>query len=130
MPGALKVREGDNGKQVPDVQAVRRGIEPHVDRGAFGLQVLRKRRVAAILDESANLQLLKVARVLARETRFFTLAESLGGVESLVELPAPMTHASVAGSPLEIDPGLVRISVGIENAEDLVADLARVLARA
>ncbi len=69
------------------------------------------------------------ARVVARETRYFTLAESLGGVESLIELPAPMTHASVAGSPLEVDPGLVRLSVGIENAEDLIADLAGVLAR-
>ncbi len=69
------------------------------------------------------------ARIVARETRYFTLAESLGGVESLIELPAPMTHASVAGSPLEIDPGLVRLSVGIENADDLIADLAAVLAR-
>jgi cystathionine beta-lyase/cystathionine gamma-synthase len=65
------------------------------------------------------------ARLLARETRLFTLAESLGGVESLIELPAPMTHASVAGSPLAVDPGLVRISVGIENAQDLIDDLAR-----
>jgi cystathionine beta-lyase/cystathionine gamma-synthase len=65
------------------------------------------------------------ARALARETRLFTLAESLGGVESLIELPAPMTHASVAGSPLEVDPGLVRISVGIENVQDLIEDLAR-----
>lgn len=67
------------------------------------------------------------ARQLARHTHYFTLAESLGGVESLIELPAPMTHASVAGSPLEIDPGLVRISVGIEHADDLVADLAQAL---
>ncbi|MFQ5399733.1 MAG: cystathionine gamma-synthase [Anaerolineae bacterium] len=67
------------------------------------------------------------ARKLARETRLFTLAESLGGVESLIELPAPMTHASVADSPLAVDPGLVRISVGIENAGDLIADLGRVL---
>ena len=69
------------------------------------------------------------ARTVARETRLFTLAESLGGVESLIELPAPMTHASVADSPLAVDPGLVRISVGIENAQDLIDDLARVLSR-
>jgi len=69
------------------------------------------------------------ARTLARKTRLFTLAESLGGVESLVELPAPMTHASVAGSPLEVDPGLVRFSVGIENADDLIADLQQALAQ-
>jgi len=67
------------------------------------------------------------ARKLARETRLFTLAESLGGVESLIELPASMTHASVADSPLAVDPGLVRISVGIENAGDLIADLGRAL---
>jgi cystathionine gamma-synthase len=60
-------------------------------------------------------------------TRLFTLAESLGGVESLIELPAAMTHLSVAGSPLEVDPALVRLSVGIEDAGDLIADLARVL---
>lgn len=70
------------------------------------------------------------ARVVARETRLFTLAESLGGVESLIELPAPMTHASVADSPLAVDPGLIRLSVGIENAEDLVADLDQALAKA
>ena len=67
------------------------------------------------------------ARSLARHTRLFTLAESLGGVESLIELPAPMTHASVAASPLAVDPGLVRLSVGIENAQDLIADLAQAL---
>ncbi len=67
------------------------------------------------------------ARIVARETQLFTLAESLGGVESLIELPAPMTHASVADSPLAIDPGLVRLSVGIESAADLINDLARAL---
>ncbi len=71
----------------------------------------------------------EAARTLARQTRLFTLAESLGGVESLIELPAPMTHASVAGSPLEVDPGLVRLSVGIENADDLIADLQQALAQ-
>jgi len=60
-------------------------------------------------------------------TRLFTLAESLGGVESLIELPAAMTHLSVAGSVLEVDPALIRLSVGIEDAADLVADLARAL---
>ena len=67
------------------------------------------------------------ARLVARDTQLFTLAESLGGVESLIELPAPMTHASVADSPLAIDPGLVRVSVGIENAQDLINDLKNVL---
>ena len=64
---------------------------------------------------------------LVSRTRVFTLAESLGGVESLIEHPNRMTHASVAGSPLEVDPALVRLSVGIESAEDLVRDLAQAL---
>jgi len=61
-------------------------------------------------------------------TRVFTLAESLGGVESLIEHPARMTHASVAGSALEVPDDLVRLSVGIEDVADLVADLAQALA--
>lgn len=69
------------------------------------------------------------ARLIARESQLFTLAESLGGVESLIELPAPMTHASVADSPFAIDPGLVRVSVGIENADDLILDLGKVLSQ-
>jgi cystathionine gamma-synthase len=60
-------------------------------------------------------------------TRLFTLAESLGAVESLIEHPARMTHASAEGSPLEVDRSLVRLSVGIEGADDLVADLAQAL---
>jgi cystathionine gamma-synthase len=60
-------------------------------------------------------------------TRLFTLAESLGAVESLIEHPARMTHASVADSPLAVDPALVRLSVGIETTADLVADLQRAL---
>ena len=69
----------------------------------------------------------KALDVCAR-TRVFTLAESLGGVESLVEHPGRMTHGSVAGTALEVPDDLVRLSVGIEDAEDLVADLARALA--
>jgi cystathionine beta-lyase/cystathionine gamma-synthase len=66
------------------------------------------------------------AEKLVASTRLFTLAESLGGVESLVELPAAMTHASVppkVRASLGIDDGLIRLSVGIEHADDLVADL-------
>jgi cystathionine gamma-synthase len=70
------------------------------------------------------------ARRMVAATRLFTLAESLGAVESLIELPAAMTHASVAGSALEVPGGLVRLSVGIESAEDLVADLASALGSA
>lgn len=70
------------------------------------------------------------ARAIARKTRLFTLAESLGGVESLIELPAPMTHASVADSPLAVPGNLIRLSCGIEHGDDLVADLARALREA
>jgi cystathionine gamma-synthase len=58
----------------------------------------------------------------------FTLAESLGGVESLIEHPGRMTHASAAGSPLEVPADLVRLSVGIEDVDDLLADLEQALA--
>jgi cystathionine gamma-synthase len=67
------------------------------------------------------------AKRVAASTRVFTLAESLGAVESLIEHPAAMTHASAAGSPLEVPDNLVRLSVGIESANDLVADLADAL---
>jgi cystathionine gamma-synthase len=71
-------------------------------------------------DEDAALEVVT-------KTRLFTLAESLGAVESLIEHPARMTHASVANSPLEVDPRLVRLSVGIESTADLVADLKNAL---
>lgn len=64
----------------------------------------------------------------ARSTEVFTLAESLGAVESLIEHPHRMTHASTAGSPLRVDPALIRLSVGIETVDDLLADLGRALA--
>jgi cystathionine gamma-synthase len=69
----------------------------------------------------------EAALALVAKTRLFTLAESLGAVESLIEHPARMTHASVADSPLAVDPALVRLSVGLETTEDLVADLRAAL---
>jgi cystathionine gamma-synthase len=60
-------------------------------------------------------------------TRLWTLAESLGGIESLIEHPGRMTHASVAGTPLEVPDHLVRLSVGLETVEDLVEDLDQAL---
>ena len=67
------------------------------------------------------------AKAVTMKTRLFTLAESLGGIESLIEHPGIMTHASAAGSPLEVPDDLVRLSVGIETADDLVADLNEAL---
>ncbi len=69
------------------------------------------------------------ARGIVERTRLFTLAESLGGVESLIELPALMTHMSVRGSVLEVPPNLIRLSVGIEHVDDLQNDLEQALRR-
>jgi cystathionine gamma-synthase len=62
-------------------------------------------------------------------TELFWLGESLGGVESLIEHPARMTHASLAGSDIAVSETLVRLSVGIEHPDDLIADLERALTR-
>jgi cystathionine gamma-synthase len=67
------------------------------------------------------------ALAICGRTRLFTLGESLGGVESLIEHPGQMTHASAAGSPLAVPDDLVRLSVGIENADDLVEDVRQAL---
>ncbi|MDG2300832.1 MAG: cystathionine gamma-synthase [Acidimicrobiales bacterium] len=69
----------------------------------------------------------EAARQIAAKTNVFTLAESLGAVESLIEVPAAMTHLSAEGSPLEVDGALIRLSVGIETVDDLIEDLAHAL---
>ena len=71
---------------------------------------------------------IEAAKRVAESTRLFFLAESLGGVESLIEHPGIMTHASVAGTALEVPADLVRLSVGIESVTDLLADLETALA--
>jgi cystathionine gamma-synthase len=70
----------------------------------------------------------RAALEVCSRTRLFVLAESLGGVESLIEHPGRMTHASTADSALEVPGDLVRLSVGIEDAGDLVEDLRLALA--
>jgi cystathionine gamma-synthase len=72
----------------------------------------------------------EAAKRVAAATELFVLAESLGAVESLIEHPGEMTHASVAGSPLEVPANLLRLSVGIESSSDLVADLEQALTAA
>jgi cystathionine gamma-synthase len=67
------------------------------------------------------------AIAICNRTKLFVLAESLGGVESLIEHPGQMTHLSTAGSPLEVPADLVRLSVGIETVDDLLADLEQAL---
>jgi cystathionine gamma-synthase len=69
----------------------------------------------------------EAALEVCRRTRLFTLGESLGGVESLIEHPARMTHASAAGSPLAVPADLIRLSVGIESCDDLLTDLRSAL---
>jgi cystathionine gamma-synthase len=69
----------------------------------------------------------KAATTLTTLTKLFTLAPSLGGVESLIEHPGLMTHHSVEGTALEVPANLVRISVGIEDIDDLIEDLAQAL---
>jgi cystathionine beta-lyase/cystathionine gamma-synthase len=69
----------------------------------------------------------EAAKKMVEATKIFTLAESLGGVESLIEVPAAMTHLSVAGSQLDVDPALVRLSVGVEYKDDLISDLKQAL---
>jgi cystathionine gamma-synthase len=108
----------------PEVSAVHfPGLPNHPQRALVERQMLLP---GAMLSFQVAGGAAEAARV-AGGTRVFTLAESLGAVESLVEVPAVMTHASVAGSPLEVPADLVRLSVGIEAAQDLVADLKQAL---
>jgi cystathionine gamma-synthase len=86
-------------------------------RGFGGMVSVRMRAGRAAAEE------------LCAGTKVFILAESLGGVESLIEHPSAMTHASTAGSQLEVPDDLVRLSVGIEDVADLLADLEQALAR-
>jgi cystathionine beta-lyase/cystathionine gamma-synthase len=69
------------------------------------------------------------AHKIVEATELFTLAESLGGVESLIEIPAAMTHTSSSDSQMAVDPALIRLSVGLEDASDLIADLKQALDR-
>ncbi len=100
------------------------GLEDHPNHAVASKQMkMYGGMISFLLAAGAD-----AARRIVERTKIFALAESLGGVESLIELPAPMTHASVAGSPLAIDPALVRLSVGIEHVDDLIEDLRQALA--
>ena len=99
--------------QLPDHPGHQAAAKQMLDFGGMVSCTLRDGEAAAL-------------RVAAR-TRLFTLAESLGAVESLIEHPGRMTHASAAGSPLEVPDNLIRLSVGIESAADLTADLEQAL---
>ncbi len=109
--------------QHPRVQAVHYpGLASHPGHGVAARQMSDFGGIVTFEVGSAE-----EALAVVQGTRLFFLAESLGGVESLIEVPGPMTHASVAGSPLEVPPTLIRLSVGIEHPDDLIADLERAL---
>jgi cystathionine beta-lyase/cystathionine gamma-synthase len=129
---AIRMRQhGENGLAVarflaehPAVeQVIYPGLEDHPQHALARLQMHGFGGMVSFTPRGG----LEAANRIVTRTKLFTLAESLGGVESLIELPAAMTHASVAGSPLEVPPELVRLSVGIEEADDLIADLKQAL---
>jgi cystathionine gamma-synthase len=99
------------------------GLRSHPGHGIAARQMRRYGGMVSFIHKGGEAAALEVAR----STGIFTLAESLGAVESLIEHPHRMTHTSVIGSALEVDPGLIRLSVGIESIEDLLADLEQAL---
>jgi cystathionine gamma-synthase len=99
------------------------GLESHPGHAVASKQMKRYGGIVSFRVQGGEQHALEVCG----RAEVFTLGESLGGVESLIEHPGRMTHASVAGTDLEVPPDLVRLSVGIETVDDLVADLERSL---
>ncbi|MBP2476359.1 cystathionine gamma-synthase [Crossiella equi] len=99
------------------------GLEDHPGHHAAAKQMRRFGGMVSFTVNGGEAAALEVVS----KTRLFTLAESLGGVESLIEHPGKMTHASTAGSLLQVPSDLIRVSVGIEDGADLVADLVQAL---
>jgi len=100
------------------------GLPGHPGHGVARVQMRDFGGMVSLLLESEE-----AAVAFCGRTKLFQLAESLGGVESLIEHPAQMTHASTADAPFAVPRNLVRLSVGIESADDLVADLEAALVR-
>jgi cystathionine gamma-synthase len=120
-------RHCDNAQQVVDMLVNHSGVESVLFPGLAGhrghdVATKQMSRYGAMVSFIPTGDVAR-ARQIVESTRLFTLAESLGAVESLIELPAAMTHASVADSDLAVDPRLIRLSVGIESIVDLLADL-------
>jgi cystathionine beta-lyase/cystathionine gamma-synthase len=101
------------------------GLESHPQHAVAARQMRNGGGMISFFVQGGDAE--AAARELVKRTRLFALAESLGGVESLIELPSAMTHGSTKGSPLEVQPGLIRLSVGLENKDDLIEDLAQAL---
>ena len=100
------------------------GLSTHPGHGAAAKQMKRFGGMVSVLVKDG----MDAAQKFCARTEVFTLAESLGGIESLIEHPGAMTHASTAGSLLEVPENLVRLSVGIEDIDDILADLDNALA--
>ncbi|WP_405087058.1 cystathionine gamma-synthase [Microbispora sp. NBC_01389] len=124
-------RHCDNAERVADlllshpkvVQVLYPGLPEHPGHEVAAKQMRRFGGMVSFRVEGGE----EAAVAVCDRARLFTLGESLGGVESLIEHPGRMTHASAAGSPLEVPADLVRLSVGIESIDDLLADLSRAL---
>src|SRR5690349_18605786 len=124
-------RHCDNAEQVvnylldhPQVaEVIYPGLEQHPGHAVATRQMKRFGGIISFRVTGGEQHALEVCE----RARVFTLGESLGGVESLIEHPGRMTHASVAGTDLEVPADLIRLSVGIETADDLIADLDRAL---
>ncbi|HEU4811228.1 MAG TPA: PLP-dependent transferase, partial [Nocardioides sp.] len=104
-------------------QVIYPGLEEHPGHALAARQMKRFGGMVSFRVKGGEAQALAVCE----NAEVFTLGESLGGVESLIEHPGRMTHASVAGTDLEVPADLIRLSVGIETVDDLIADLDRAL---
>ncbi len=130
--GVRMDRHCDNAEQVvafladhPAVsQVIYPGLEEHPGHAVASRQMKRYGGIVSFRVKGGEAAALKVCE----RAQVFTLGESLGGVESLIEHPGRMTHASVAGTDLEVPADLIRLSVGIETGDDLLADLEQALA--
>ncbi|WP_408898430.1 cystathionine gamma-synthase [Nocardioides sp. R1-1] len=125
-------RHSDNAERIAEFlsthpavsQVIYPGLADHPGHAVASRQMRRYGGMVSFRVKGGEEQ----ALALCAATKVFTLGESLGGVESLIEHPGRMTHASVAGTDLEVPADLVRLSVGIETSEDQIADLERALA--
>ncbi|RVW10588.1 cystathionine gamma-synthase [Prescottella agglutinans] len=124
-------RHSDNAEKVVDLltghsaiaQVIYPGLDSHPGHAVAAKQMRRFGGMVSVRLKGGK----QAALDFCSRTQIFTLAESLGGVESLIEHPGAMTHASTAGSALEVPEDLVRLSVGIEDAADLLADIEQAL---
>ncbi|XVQ84938.1 cystathionine gamma-synthase [Microbispora siamensis] len=129
--GVRMDRHCDNAERVVDlllshpkvVQVLYPGLPEHPGHEVAAKQMRRFGGMVSFRVEGGE----EAAVEICNRAKLFTLGESLGGVESLIEHPGRMTHASAAGSPLEVPADLVRLSVGIETVDDLLADLSEAL---